>query len=117
MIELELWPAQAGKGIDDVLAAGRAGEIEVLSGDAARMAVEEIATAAGGAPRGSPVRSRAQRARAPALRAVSHGRAAPGGCKFSSTKAQGLSGATNPISPCLCWPCLPARSVIRGVSA
>ena len=46
-VELERWPADAGKGIDDVYAAGRAADIEILAGPAALEAVEEIAAAAG----------------------------------------------------------------------
>ena len=44
-VELERWPADAGKGIDDVLAAGRAAEIEILNGPEAAAAVEEVAAA------------------------------------------------------------------------
>jgi hypothetical protein len=44
-VELERWPLEAGKGIDDLLAAG--GTPEVLAGDAARQAIREIAAAAG----------------------------------------------------------------------
>jgi hypothetical protein len=39
-VELERWPAAAGKGIDDVLAAGATPE--VLTGDVARQAIAEI---------------------------------------------------------------------------
>jgi hypothetical protein len=46
-VELERWPADAGKGIDDVYAAGRAADIEILTGPAALQAAEEIAAAAG----------------------------------------------------------------------
>lgn len=46
-VELERWPADAGKGIDDVLAAGREADIEILAGPAALAAAEEIAAAAG----------------------------------------------------------------------
>lgn len=46
-VELERWPADAGKGIDDVYAAGRAADIEILAGPAALAAAEEIAAAAG----------------------------------------------------------------------
>lgn len=41
---MERWPIEGGKGIDDLLAAG--GTPEVLTGDAARLAVDSIATAA-----------------------------------------------------------------------
>jgi putative DNA primase/helicase len=46
-VELERWPADAGKGIDDALAAGRAADIEILTGPAALQVAEEIAAAAG----------------------------------------------------------------------
>lgn len=46
-VELERWPQDAGKGVDDVLQAGRAADIEILAGPAALAAVEEIAAAAG----------------------------------------------------------------------
>jgi hypothetical protein len=44
-VELECWPESAGKGIDEVLAAGAA--TEVLAGNAALAAAREIAAAAG----------------------------------------------------------------------
>jgi len=44
-VELEHWPADAGKGIDDLLAAG--GRLEVYAGQSAELAAEEIAKAAG----------------------------------------------------------------------
>ncbi|HEV3080975.1 MAG TPA: DUF927 domain-containing protein, partial [Gemmataceae bacterium] len=44
-LELERWPLEAGKGIDDLLSAGKSPE--VLSGDAALTAIREIAVAAG----------------------------------------------------------------------
>jgi len=46
-VELERWPGDAGKGIDDVLTIGRAADLEVLVGPAAVQAVEQIAAAAG----------------------------------------------------------------------
>jgi hypothetical protein len=46
-VELERWPADAGKGIDDVLQAGHKADIETLAGPAALAAVEQIAKAAG----------------------------------------------------------------------
>ena len=46
-VELERWPKEAGKGIDDVLAAGRAAEINTLAGKDALQAAEEIAATAG----------------------------------------------------------------------
>jgi len=46
-VELERWPIDAGKGIDDVLAGGRAANIEILTGPAVGDAVEQIAAAAG----------------------------------------------------------------------
>jgi len=46
-VQLERWSIEAGKGIDDVLAAGKADCIEILSGDAVTAAAEEIAAAAG----------------------------------------------------------------------
>ena len=46
-VELERWPADAGKGIDDALAAGRGADIEILAGPEALAAAEEIAAAAG----------------------------------------------------------------------
>jgi hypothetical protein len=47
VVELECWPADAGKGIDDVLAAGRGADIEILAGPVALHAAEAIAAAAG----------------------------------------------------------------------
>ncbi len=46
-VELERWPQDAGKGVDDVLQVGRAADIEILAGPAALAAAEEIAKAAG----------------------------------------------------------------------
>ena len=46
-IELERWPIDAGKGIDDVYAAGKADAVDVVTGDVALQAAEEIARAAG----------------------------------------------------------------------
>jgi hypothetical protein len=52
-VELERWDAAAGKGLDDVLAAGK--PPEVLSGDAARQAVAEVlAAATAGEPPAEP---------------------------------------------------------------
>jgi hypothetical protein len=46
LVELERWPPEAGKGIDDVLAAG--GLTEVLAGEAAMMAIRQAAEQAHG---------------------------------------------------------------------
>jgi len=55
-VELERWPIDQGKGIDDLLAAG--GKPEILTGDAATSTAQEIAVAAGvdvlAAPGGNP---------------------------------------------------------------
>lgn len=53
-VELERWLIEAGKGIDDVYAAGRAEDIEILTGPDALQAVEEIAKAAGVDDRSAP---------------------------------------------------------------
>ncbi len=45
-VEIERWPIDAGKGIDDILAAGQADAIQVLTGDAAQAAASEILAAA-----------------------------------------------------------------------
>ena len=47
ILQLERWPAELGKGIDDVLASGHGDRIEVLIGDAALTAAREIARGAG----------------------------------------------------------------------
>lgn len=46
-VELECWPVAAGKGIDDVLAAGREADIDILIGPEAAAAVEESVASAG----------------------------------------------------------------------
>jgi len=46
-VELERWSIEAGKGIDDVFAAGKADAIEVLTGPAALQVAREIAKATG----------------------------------------------------------------------
>lgn len=46
-VEFERWPAECGKGIDDVLAGGHAEQIEILSGPAAIDAISSLADAAG----------------------------------------------------------------------
>lgn len=55
-VELERWPIEAGKGLDDVYAAGGAAGIEILTGPAAQAAAEEIAKAAGVDDRPAPDR-------------------------------------------------------------
>lgn len=53
-VELERWPPECGKGIDDVLAAGHADKIEVLAGEAAIEAARAmLAAAQGGGPAGN----------------------------------------------------------------
>ncbi len=59
-IELERWPAQAGKGIDDVLKAGRGADIEILAGAAALAAAEEM-VAAGEVDDAPPVADKGER--------------------------------------------------------
>jgi len=91
-VELERWSPEAGKGIDDVLQAGKATAIEVLVGSDAMAAVEEIASSAGVARKVSEDNKEEHKSQATVLVELADA------AEFWHTIGQGVAYATIPVA-------------------